>query len=82
MTIDARFNMNSIAGKLRDGAYEVAESTTVAGFMELAQHEAGYKLTDEQKASCVFIFNNSPAFYETELSESGKLRVMFKILGG
>ena len=82
MTIEARFNMNSIAGKLRDGAYEITEGTTVAGFLELAQREAGYELTDEQKASCVFVFNNSPAFYETELHESGKLRVMFKILGG
>lgn len=71
-----------MAGKLRDGAYELPDGATVASLMEQAQGEAGYILSEEQKDSCVFVFNNSPAFYETGLSDGGKLRVMFKILGG
>ena len=82
MVIEVRFNSSSIVGKLRDGAYEAPEGATVASLMEQAQREAGYTLTDEQKDSCVFVFNNSPAFYETALSDGGKLRGMFKILGG
>ena len=82
MNIEVRFNSSSIAGKLRDGAYEAPEGATVASLLEQAQSEAGYTLTEEQKESCVFVFNNSPAFYDTELSDGGKLRVMFKILGG
>ena len=82
MTIEARFNSSFIAGKLRDGAYEIPEGTTVAEFMELAQNEAGHELTEEQKENCVFIFNNSPVFHETKINESGKLRIMHKILGG
>ena len=82
MTIEARFNSSSIAGRLRDGEYELPDGATVAAFMELAQSEAGYMLSEEQKDSCVFLFNNSPAFFDTELHGPGKLRVMFKILGG
>ena len=82
MTIEVRFNSSSIAGKLRDGAYEAPEGATVASLMEQAQAEAGYSLTEEQKNSCVFVFDNSPAFCGTELRDGGKLRVMFKILGG
>ena len=82
MTVEVRFNSSSIAGKLRDGAYELPEGATVAALMEAAQREAGYVLSEEQKDSCVFVFNNSPAFYDTELYNDGKLRVMFRILGG
>ena len=82
MTIEMRFNSSSIAGKLRDGPYELPDGATVADAVELAQAEAGYRLTEEQKNSCVFVFDNSPAFYGTGLSDGGKLRVMFKILGG
>ena len=82
MTIEVRFNSSSIAGKLRDGAYELPEGANVAELMDLAQREAGYELSEEQKNSCVFVFNNSPASYETELQAGGKLRIMFKILGG
>ena len=48
----------------------------------MAQRESGFELTEEQKTSCVFVFDNSAAFYETELRDGGKLRVMFKVLGG
>ena len=82
MTIEMRFNSSSIAGRLRDGAYEAPEGSTVAELMELAQREAGYELSEDQKDNCIFVFNNSPAFYETALNVDGKLRVMFKILGG
>ena len=82
MVIEARINSSSIAGKLRDGAYELPENSTVADFLETAQREAGYELTEEQKTSCVYVFNNSPATSATKLQNGGKLRIMFKILGG
>jgi len=82
MTVEARFNSNAIAGKLRDGAYELPDGALVGELLEEAQREAGLVLTDEQKNSFVFVFNNAPAAYNTPLSDGGKLRVMFKILGG
>ena len=82
MTIEARFKSNDLAGVLRDGAYELPEGATVATLMEAAQREAGVKLTEQQNDSYVFVFDNCPASYETRLHDGGKLRVMFKILGG
>ena len=82
MTIEARFLSSDIAGKLRDGPYELPEGATVAALMETARSEAGLELTEEQKNSYVFVLDNAPAFYETKLHDGGMLRVMFKILGG
>jgi len=82
MTIEVRFNNSALAGKLRDGAYELPEGASVAEVIDMAQSEAGYELSEEQRESCVFVFDNSPAFYDTKLHGGGKLRVMFKILGG
>jgi len=82
LTIEARFNSSQLAGKLRDGPYELPDAATVADFMEAAQSEAGMELTGQQKDSFVFVFNNSPAKYDTVLTDGGKIRVMFKILGG
>ncbi|MCL2124811.1 MAG: hypothetical protein FWH33_02345 [Oscillospiraceae bacterium] len=82
MTIEARFNSHDLIGKLRDGAYDLPDGATVAAFMEAAQREAGIELSEQQMESFVFVFNNSPAAYDTVLSGGGKLRVMFKLLGG
>jgi hypothetical protein len=82
MTVHARFSSNDVAGKLRDGAYELPEGATVAALVELAQRESGYELSEEQKDNFVFVFDNSPASYETGLRDGGKLRVLFKITGG
>ena len=82
MTIEARFNSHDLIGKLRDGAYELPDGATVATLMDIAQREANVELTEQQKKNFVFVFDNSPALYDTELREGGKLRVMFKLLGG
>ena len=82
MVIQARFDSNDIRGKLRDGAYELPDDATVATLMEAAQSEAGLEISEEQKSNFVFVFDNSPAQYETKLFGGGKLRVMFKLLGG
>ena len=82
MTIQARFDSNDVRGKLRDGAYELPDGATVATLMEEAQREAGFEIAEQQKNSFVFVFNNSPAQYETKLIDGGKLRVMYKLLGG
>ena len=82
MTIQAKFISSELVGKLRDGAYELPDGATVSALMEEAQLEANHTLTDQQKNSCVFVFDNSPASYDTKLRDGGKLRVMFKILGG
>ena len=82
MTIEARFLSNDIAGKLRDGQYELPDDATVGTLMETAVNEANLDLTEDQKNSYVFVLDNSPAFYQTKLNDGGKLRVMFKILGG
>ena len=82
MTIQVKFSSSELVGKLRDGAYEMPDSATVSQLMEEAQRESGFTLTQQQKDNCVFVFDNSPATYETCLLDGGKLRVMFKILGG
>lgn len=82
MTIEARFLSNDIAGKLRDGAYELPEGSTVAALMDAAYGESGLDASDEQKTNFVFVYNNSPAQADTCLQDGGKLRVLFKITGG
>jgi len=82
MTIQAKFDSNDIRGKLRDGAYELPDGATVATLMETAQREAGLELTEQQKSDFVYIFDNSPATHGTKLFDGGKLRVMYKLLGG
>jgi len=82
MIVEAKFSSSNIAGKLRDGAYELPEGATVAELIEAAQSESGYMLTEEDKETLVFIFNNSPASYDTGLCHGGKLRVLFKVMGG
>ena len=82
MIIQARFNCRDLDGKLRDGEYELPDDATVATFMEAALREAGFELTEQQKNSFVFVFDNSPVYYNSVLRDGGKIRVMFKILGG
>ena len=82
MTVQVKFKNNELIGKLRDGEYELPDGSTVASLMEEASREAGYILTQEQKDNCIFLFDNSAASYETQLRNGGKLRVMFKLLGG
>jgi hypothetical protein len=87
VTVDVRFSSVDIIGKLRDGLYELPEGATVATLIDAAQREAaqsvpGYALTGEQKENFVFVLDNSPAAYDTGLHDGGKLRVMFKVMGG
>ena len=82
MTIEARFLSSDIAGKLRDGPYDLPEGATVGTLMETAGSEANIELTEDQKNSYVFVLDNTPAFNDTKLHDGGMLRVMFKILGG
>ena len=82
MTVEAKFNNTELAGKLRDGPYELPETATVATLLETAQREANHELTQQQKNSLVFIYNNAHATYDTELQHGGKLRILHLILGG
>ena len=82
MIVQARFNSSDLVGKLRDGEYELPEGATVAALMEEASREAGLELTEQQRNNYVFVYDNSPAFYTTELRDGNKLRVMLKVLGG
>lgn len=82
MTNEVRFLSNDIAGKLRDGAYELPEGSNVAALMDLAYSEAGIDVSDEQKINFVFVYNNSPAQADSRLEDGGRLRVLFKITGG
>ena len=82
MNIQAIFNSNDLVGKLRNGAYALPDDATVETLMEIAELEAGIELTEQQKSNFVFVFDNKPAFYDTKLLDGGKLRVMYKILGG
>lgn len=82
MTVEVRFNGSLLAGRMRDGEYGLPEGATVAELMEAAQTEAGHELSQEERKSCVFILDNSPASYSSALRDGGKLRVMYRILGG
>ena len=82
MKIDMRFNCSELAGKLRDGAYDAAAGATVTELVDAALAEAGEEITEELRESLIFLFNSSPVFRDTALSEDGMLRVMFKVLGG
>jgi len=82
MTVEARFFSSNIAGKLRDGAYDLPEGSTVAALMDAAFGEAGLELPVEQRTDFVFVYDNNPAFAETMLGDGGKLKVLFKITGG
>ena len=82
MIIEAKFISSDIAGKLRDGAYELIDGATVASLMDAALLEAGLELTEQQRSNFVFVFDNAPAFYDTKLYDGGTLRVLFKIMGG
>ena len=82
MTIQAKFSSSELAGKLRDGAYDMPDGASVKMLMDEAQRETGFILTADQVESCVYVFDNSPATKETPLYDGGKLRVLFKILGG
>lgn len=82
MTIEAKFFSSDIAGRLRDGIYELAENATVLSLMDAAVDEAGIEFSEEKKRNFVFIYNNSPASADTELSDGGKLRILYKITGG
>ena len=77
-----RFSSADIAGKLRDGVYELQDGATVATLMETALQESGYDMPEQKRSDFVFVFNNSPAQYESELSNGGKLRVLYKVTGG
>ena len=82
MTIEARFSSSNITGKLRDGAYELPDGATVTALIEAAQQESGFELSEDQKNSLVFVFNNSPASFDSKLTDGGKLRILFKVAGG
>jgi hypothetical protein len=82
MTIDVKFSSTDIAGKLRDGAYELPDDATIATLMDFALRESGYEMPDEQRREFVFILDNSPAYYDTKLRHGAKLRVLFRITGG
>ena len=82
MNVQVKFNSADLIGKLRDGAYELPDDATVRTLMEAALSEVSFELTEQQKNNFVFVFNNSPATYETKLVDGGKLSVMTKILGG
>ena len=82
MTNEVRFFSNDIAGKLRDGVYELPEGSTVAALMEAAFCEAGLDVPVNRRTDFVFIYNNSPAQADTCLQDGGKLRVLYKISGG
>ena len=82
MTVQARFISGDLGGRLRDGAYELPDGATVKSLIEAARAEAGIDLTEQQMDNFVLVYDNSPAGFDTILSDGGKLRVMFKILGG
>ena len=82
MVIEVKFNSSELAGKLRDGAYELPEGSTVTDLMDAAQREAGFDMPDELSGNLVFLYDNRHAGPDTALFGGGKLRVLFKILGG
>ena len=82
MTIDVKVNSSELAGILRSGAYELADGSTVADLMEIAQREAEFEMTREMKSNLVFLFDNRHASLETVLNGNGMLRVLHKVLGG
>ena len=82
MTVHVKFSSADIAGKLRDGEYELPDGATVATLIDAALLESGYELPENKRSNFVFVFNNSPAQYETELCDEGKLRVLYRITGG
>jgi len=82
MIVETRFFSSNIAGKLRDGAYELPEGSTVTRLMDAAFDEAMLDFPADQRINFVFVYDNSPASPETVLSDGGKLRVLFKITGG
>lgn len=82
MKIDVKINSSELAGILRSGAYDLPEGATVGALMEMAQCEADYAISQELAANLVFLYNNRHAVLDTVMSESGKLRVLHKVLGG
>ena len=82
MTVEARFNIDNIAGRLRDGAYELPEGATVADLIEAARHESGCDILTDQESNLMLLLDSKPAAYSTKLHDGGKLHVMLKIMGG
>ena len=82
MMIEVKFNSSELSEKLRSGAYDLPEGSTVASLIELAQREAGYEMTKELEDNLVFLYDNRHAALDTKLGQNGKLRVLHKVLGG
>ena len=82
MKVEIKFSVRDLVGDMRNGAYELAEDSTVEALMDAAQAEVGMVLEDGVKNHFVFLVNNRPAAWDTVLQEGDFVRVLYKILGG